>query len=144
MRSKLKKILKYWAFLGSIHDGVKVVKSNGSTGYRAPLANFFWGGGGGKKCDPLKAEWWAAVNVIYIFILFKILRSIWTLFSGLSLLFVDWKIDDCVVSSMLKLVAVKIRALRRIPFYALDVKYFHGGYVRSNFRSVSSSKKIHS
>ena len=28
-------------------------------------------------------------------------------------------------SSMLKLVAVKIRALRCIPFYALDVKYFH-------------------
>lgn len=52
------------------------MKSNGSTGYRAPLANFFGGGGGGKKCDPLKAEWWAAVNVIYIFILFKILRSI--------------------------------------------------------------------
>ena len=45
-------------------------------GYRPPLANLFFGGGGGKKCDSLKAEWWAAVNVIYIFILFKILRSI--------------------------------------------------------------------
>lgn len=30
-----------------------------------------------------------------------------------------------VVSSMLKLVAVKIRTLRLIPFYPLDLKYFH-------------------
>ena len=45
-------------------------------GYRPPLANLFLEGGGGKKCDSLKAECRAAVNVTNIFILFKILRSI--------------------------------------------------------------------
>lgn len=52
------------------------MKSNGSTGLQAASSGFVFGGGGGKKCDSLKAEWWAAVNVIYIFIIFKILRSI--------------------------------------------------------------------
>ena len=45
-----KKILKYWVFLGStIHDGVKVVKSNGSTGLQAASSEFVFGGRWGEE-----------------------------------------------------------------------------------------------